>query len=120
MIGSRPERQEMVQTPRKLIPRMGIDGLEEPPNNPEVHSQNMEIFSNSAPKDWDAHGSETQDHDFDWRSIFGCHAERCRVLVVYFVHFLIKVRSMQKSVGEVVPGILKDEKNGDLIQHLKH
>ena len=41
MTGAGPEGQEIVETPRELIPRMGVNGLEEAANDPEVHREDM-------------------------------------------------------------------------------
>ena len=41
MVCTRPEGQDVLQRPREVVPRMGIDGLEEPERDPDVHRDNM-------------------------------------------------------------------------------
>ena len=41
VIGTSPERQEVVQTPREFVAAVCIDGLEETEDNPEVHGQDV-------------------------------------------------------------------------------
>lgn len=43
MISARPEGEEVVQAPRKLVATVCIDGLKEAAGDPEVHGQDMEI-----------------------------------------------------------------------------
>ncbi len=65
MFGTSPERQEMVETPGKLVAAMGIDGLEQAEDNPGIHCQDVKVFGNSTPYDWPTNCSEAQNHDLD-------------------------------------------------------
>ena len=117
MIGSSPERQEMVQAPRELVAAVRIDGLEETEDDPEVHGQDVEVLGEGAPEDRGADGSESEDHDFDRGGVFGCHAEGGRVLVVDLVDGFVEGSPVESAVGEVVPGVFHDEEDGDLVGH---
>lgn len=52
MISTCPERQEVVQAPRKFISRVGINSLEKSEQNPNVHCKDVEIACYCAPEDW--------------------------------------------------------------------
>lgn len=75
MVRARPKRQEMMQTPRELVPAVRVDCLEKSAHNPDVHRQDMQIACDGAPKDRGADGAETEDHDFDGGGVLGGHAE---------------------------------------------
>jgi hypothetical protein len=59
MLGAGPEGQEMVQTPRELVAAVGINGLEETQNDPDIHGQDVEILGQGAEQNGRAHGSDT-------------------------------------------------------------
>lgn len=61
MIGARPEGQKMMQAPRKLVAAVGVNGLEEPQDDPQVHSQDVQVAGDGAPEDGDADGAEAED-----------------------------------------------------------
>lgn len=66
MICTCPKRQQMVQTPWEFVPRVRIDGLEQPQNDPCVHGQNMQILCYCSPNDWNSDRSSTKKHNLDW------------------------------------------------------
>lgn len=72
MISTSPERQEMMQAPWEFITRMRIDSLEKSEQDPDVHRKDVEVASECAPENWRANGAETENHDFDGRSVFSC------------------------------------------------
>lgn len=41
VLGTGPERQEMVQTPGELVARVGVDCLEQTEHNPDVHGEDV-------------------------------------------------------------------------------
>jgi len=119
MVGTCPKRQEMVQTPRELIPAVRIDGLEKSAHDPDVHGQDMQIAGDGAPKDRGADGAETEDHDFDWGGVFGSHAEGGRVLVVDLVDVFVERAPVKGAVRPVVPCVFEDEEDGYLVSYFE-
>lgn len=71
VIRTGPERQEVVKTPGKFIATVRVDGLEQTQDNPDVHGENVQFTGESAPNDWAADGSETENHDLDGGGVFG-------------------------------------------------
>lgn len=75
VFGASPEGEEVMQTPRKLVAGMRVDGLEQPEHNPEIHGQDVEVLCDGAPEEGHADGSEAEDHDFNGRGVFGGESE---------------------------------------------
>ena len=119
VIGAGPERKEMVQTPGEVITRMRVDGLEETEHDPHVHGQNVKVFRDSTPEDRRADSTETENHDFDRRSILRGQTKGSRVLVVNLVDVFVQRTPMQSAMGPVMPGIFHDEENRDLVGHFQ-
>lgn len=117
MISTCPEGQEVVQAPWEFISTVGVNGLEQAQNDPDVHRQDMQITRHSTPQNGAADGAKTQDHDFDGRRIFRGQTKGRRVLVVDLVNGLVEGSPVQSTVGEVVPGILHHKEDGDLVCH---
>lgn len=117
VVGTCPERQEVVQAPREFVTRVRVDGLGKTEHDPHVHGQDMQVLGNGAPEDWRADGAQAKDHHLEWRSIFGGETKGSRVLVVNLVDVLVKRAPVQRTVRPVVPGILENKENGDLVGH---
>lgn len=117
MLRASPERQKMMQAPRELITAMRIDRLEKSAYNPDVHRQNVQVSGYGAPQDRASDSAKTEDHDFDGRGVFGGHTERSRVLMVDLVDVLIERTPVQGAVRPVMPCILENKKDGDLVSH---
>ena len=43
VVRTRPEGQDVLQRPGEVVPRMRVDGLEEPECDPDVHRDNVEV-----------------------------------------------------------------------------
>jgi len=97
---------------------MGINGLEQTEDNPEVDSQDVQVLRDTTPKNGRSNSSKTKTHNFDGRRIFGGKAEGRRVLVVNLVHILVQRAPMEGAVKPVVPCILHDKEDCDLVGHL--
>ena len=97
---------------------MCVDGLEEAADDPDVHCQNVQIFGDGGVNDWNADGAESEDHCFNRRGVLGCQTEGSTVLVVQLVNLLVERGRVQGSVEPVMPGIFKNKKEGDLVDHL--
>lgn len=117
VIGTSPERQEVVQTPGELITRMGIDGLEEATDNPDVHGNDMQVLRQRAEDDGKSDSAESEDHGFERRGIFRGKTEWSAVLVVELVDHLVQARSVQSSVKPIVPSVFEDKEQSDLPGH---
>ena len=117
MLCTCPEWQEVMQAPWKLVAAMGINGLEQTTHNPEVHSENVQVARDGAPKDRCAHSPKAENHDFNWGGVFSGHAEWSGVLVVYLMNVFVQWTPVQRSVRPVVPCVFQNEKDSDLIYH---
>jgi hypothetical protein len=117
VIRTRPEGQEMMQTPWEFISTVGINGLEQTQHDPDVHGEDMQITGESTPKNGTPDGPKAQDHDLNRRSILSGQTEGSRVLVVDLVNGLVERTPVKSTVGEVMPGILHDEEDGNLVCH---
>lgn len=110
MISTSPERQEMVEAPRKFIATVGIDGLEQTQHNPDIHSENMQVAGESTPENRAADGPEAENHHLNRRSIFGGQTKWCGILMVDFVNSFVEWTPMKSSVEKIVPSILHHKK----------
>ena len=117
MLSPRPEGQEVMQAPRKIVTAMRVDRLEQTQHNPDIHCQYMQVPGDRAPDDGAEHRSEAQQHDLNWRRVFGCHPEGSAVLVVDLMDVLIQRTPMQRTMAPIVPRILDDEENRNLVRH---
>jgi hypothetical protein len=119
VLGAGPEGQEVVQAPWELVAAVRIDGLGETDGDPDVHCQDVEVLGDGAPDDGAADSAQTEDHDLDWRRVLSCQAERSRVLVVDLVDLLVQKGALvHHAMHPVVPCVLIDEKDCDLVGHL--
>lgn len=117
VLGAGPEGDEVVETPGELVAAVGVDGLEEAKDDPDVHGHDVEVLGVGAPEDGAADGAKTEDHDFDRGGVFSGHTEGCGVLVVDLVDAPVERAPVEGAVGEVVPGVFHDEEDGDLVGH---
>ncbi len=117
MLSAGPEGKEVVQAPWEFVSAVSIDSLEQTADNPEVHGEDMKIASDQNPKDWYRDSCETENHDFNWRRVFGGKSEGSRVLVVDLVDILVERTPVHRAMGPVMPCILQHEENRDLECH---
>lgn len=120
VVGTGPEGEEVPQAPREVVTAVGIDGLDETEENPRVHGEEVEVVGEVDPDGGRADGAETENHDFDGRRVLGGETEGSRVVVVELVDGLIERAVVKRPMGEIVPGILHDEEDADLVGHLPH
>ena len=118
VLGTGPERQEVVQRPGEFVAAVCVDGLEQAEHNPEVHGQEVQVAGDGTPENRRADGTETEHHDFDRRGVFSGQTEGRRVLVVDLVDVFIEEAVVHGAVDPVVPGILENEEDGNLEGHL--
>jgi hypothetical protein len=117
VVGAGPDGEEVVERPGELVAGVRVNGLEHTQRDPDVHGEDVEVLGDCAPQDGAADRAETEDHDFDWRGVFCREAEGCRVLVVDLVDVLVQWAPVHGAVHPVVPGILEDEEDGNLVGH---
>lgn len=106
-----------MQAPWELVAAVSINSLEQPQNDPNVHGQDVEIAGESTPHNGAANSSESEEHDFDWGSVFCSQAEGSGVLVMDLVDGFVERTPVKSAVKEVVPGIFHNEKDCDLVCH---
>jgi hypothetical protein len=118
VLSASPNREEVMQTPWELVTAVRVDGLEHTEDNPSVHGQDVQILGDGAPNNGAADSSETQDHDFDRRRVFSSNAEGSGILVVDLVDVLVqKGAGVHGAMRPVMPRILEDEEDGNLVGH---
>lgn len=120
MVGAGPEWEEMMEAPRELVAAMRVDCLEQAQHNPDIHREDMQISSHSAPKNRAADSPKAQDHHLNRGGIFGSHAEGSRILVVDLVNGLVQGTPVEGTVRPVMPGVFQDEEDGNLVGHFPH
>jgi len=119
VLSAGPERQEVVQTPWELVAAVRVDGLEHTEADPRVHGQDVEVLGDGAEDDWDSDSAEAEDHDFNRRGVLGGQTEGSGVLVVDLVDVLVEEGAgVHGAVHPVVPCVLEDEEDGNLVGHL--
>lgn len=106
-----------MERPGEFIAGVRVDGLEKTQHDPDVHGEDVKILGDGAPQDGATDRAETEDHDFDWRGVFCCKTKRCGVLVVNLVDVLVQRAPMHGAVSPVVPGVFKNEEDGNLVGH---
>jgi len=118
VLSASPEGQEVVERPGELVARVCVDGLEEAKDDPDVHGQDVEISGDGAPHDGNTNGTEAQAHDFNWRGVLSGETEGSRVLMVDLVNGLVEGTPVEGAVHPVVPCVLEDEEDCNLVGHL--
>lgn len=58
MVGTSPERQEVVQGPREFISRVGIHSLEQSQANPKRDGEQMQVSGEVAPDNRDTDSAQ--------------------------------------------------------------
>jgi hypothetical protein len=114
MLSAGPEGKEVVQALWEFVSAMSIDSLEQTADNPEVYGEDMKIASDQNLKDWYRDSCETENHDFNWRRVFGGKSEGSRVLVVDLVDIFVERTPVYRAMGLVMLCILQHEENRDL------
>ena len=117
VISATPERNELVKTPRKIVPRVRINSLEQSKGNPDVHGYKVQVVSNGNERKWTSNGTHSENKHFKGVGIFSGDTEWSRVLVVNFVDMFVERSIMQNSVGPVMEGVFKYEEEGNLPRH---
>ena len=98
---------------------MCIDGLKQAKYDPQVHGQDVQVASDSAPNDRADDGPESKAQDLNRACVLSGESKRSRILVMELVNCFVQTGRVQASMGPVVPGVLHDEKDGDLIGDLE-
>jgi len=118
VVGTGPEGQDVAQGPREVVTAVGINGLEETQDDPEVHGDEVELASHGNPDDRRANNAESEKHDLDRGGILGGQAEGGAVGVVQLVDGLVERAVVQRPMEPVVPGILNNEEDDNLHSNL--
>lgn len=117
MFSPRPERQEMVQGPRKLIAAVRINSLGQPAHNPEIHGQDVKVLREAGPENRNHDCTGTENHRFDRRRVFSGETKGCGVLVVDLVDILVERTPVHRAVHPIMPSILQHKKDSNLNRH---
>src|SRR4051812_30908138 len=95
--------------PRKVVSRVGFDGLEETKGHPGEGRDQVQITCEVAPDERTSDGACAQDHDLDRVSVLGSDAKGCRPFVVEFVDVFVEGAVVKSTVSPVVEKVLKDK-----------
>ena len=98
VVGTGPERQEVVKTPGEFVTTVGINGLEQTQDNPNVHGEDVKVSGESAPEDGATDGTKAQEHHFNRRRVLGSQTERSGVLMVNLVDSLVERTPVKSAV----------------------
>lgn len=89
-LSTRPEGKPVRRRPGVFVGAVVLDGLEETPEEIEVHGEDV-VEAHKGAK----HGAKAQDKGFHRMGVFGGHADGRLVFVVNFVNVLIPDTPMQ-------------------------
>ena len=118
MVGTGPEGKDAAQTPGEVKAAVGINGLEETEDDPQIHGHQVQLARERNPDDGRANNAEAQEHDLDRGGVLGGETEGRAVGVVQLVDRLVERAIVQPAVEPVVPRILDDEEDDDLHRYL--
>lgn len=114
VVSTSPEGEDVTKRPGEVVTAVGVDGLEEAEDDPEVHGHKVEVVGDQSPDNGAADNAETEEHDFDGRGVLSGETEGGAVGVVELVNRLVEGTVVERAVKPVVPGILEDEEDDDL------
>lgn len=109
VIGTGPEGQDVAQAPGEVVAAVGIDGLEETKDDPDIHGDEMKVTGDGEQNNRRTNDTHAEEHSLNRRSVLGGQTKWSRIGVVHLVNSLIKRSVVQSSMEPVVPGILHDE-----------
>ena len=89
VISTGPEGKDMLERPGEIVSAVSIDGLEETKDDPDVHSEDVEVASAKDVENRTSDRPSTEDEDFSWMGVLSSKAEGSRVLVMNFVDVLV-------------------------------
>ena len=78
---------------------MGIDGLEEAEDDPDVHGEDVEVASAKDVENRTSDRSSTEDEDLGWVGVLGGKAEGSRVFMVDFVDVFVHGTPVEELMG---------------------
>lgn len=81
------------------ISTVGVDGLEEAENNPDIHRQNVEISRIPAVQQRSRQGPCTQNEGLHRVGILSRKTEWCSILMVQFMNMLVENTGVEHLVG---------------------
>lgn len=90
VIGPAPERNDVLQRPREIVPAVRVDGLEETEGDPDVDAEDVQVGTEETVEQGTADGARAQDEDFEWVGVFRGEAERRGVFVVHLMNVLVE------------------------------
>ena len=109
-----PERDNATQTPRKVIARVSIDGLELTQRDPSQDRHKMHIIPQQTKHQGGTDGTKPQKQRLPGTSILSSQAEGGSILVVDTVDGAVERPPVHGAVQPVVVSILDEEEGDDL------
>lgn len=114
VVCSCPEEQKVMQGDWELVPRMGVDGLEQSQGDPDGNGEQMQVLCEVAPHDRNTNSTEPQEHHLNRVCVFCSQAKWSSVSVMLLVDVFVEVTVVQASVEPVMPGVLQKEEDSHL------
>ena len=71
VICTSPEWDELSKRPGKVIPRVGVDSLEQTQGDPNIYGENVEVLTEKTVEEWTRDGTLCEDEDFERVSVLG-------------------------------------------------
>lgn len=71
-----PERENVLERPREIVPAVSVDGLEKTENDPDVHGEDVKVASAKDIKDRTGDRSSTKNQNLGWVGVFSGETKR--------------------------------------------
>jgi len=114
VIGTGPEREDVLERPREIVSAVSVDGLEETEGDPDVHGEDVEVASAEDVENRTSDRCSTKDEDFSWMGVLSGEAEGSRVFVVNLVDVFVHGTPVEELMTEEVAHVFVDEEKRDL------
>lgn len=90
MLGTTPEREDVVQAPGEVVAGVSVDGLMKTQGNPDIDGEDVQVVREVAIQERASNGAHSEDEDLERVRELGGEAERCAISVVQLVDLAIQ------------------------------
>lgn len=113
-VRSSPQREDPSQTPREIVSRVRVDGLELTQSHPSQHSHQMHLAGEVAKDQRGSNRAQAKKHGLPWAGVLGRQTKRRGILMVHPMDGTIKRAPVEGTVEPVVIRIFDEEEDCDL------
>lgn len=85
-----PERDDVLQGPREIVPAVRVNRLEKTEGDPDVDAEDVQIGPEEAVEQGSTDGAGAEDEDFERVGVFRCEAKGCGVFMVHLVDVFVE------------------------------